>query len=186
MAVIHQVILRPSKSELLAEWLPGQTWWPNGIAEFSIEDSFRLDDPAGEVGVEALLLRSAAGESFHVPLTYRGAPCDGAGLVGTLEHPVLGHRWVYDAPTDPVYRAVVADTIRLAGHQANEELHQADGSVTEAELTAHAWGTGGADGLDEVCVIHRPAKPVREDDGAPALLATWANHPEPAVLVTLS
>jgi len=33
-----------------------------------------------------------------VPLTYRGAPLDGAedALVGTTEHGVLGRRWVYD------------------------------------------------------------------------------------------
>nr|WP_257910073.1 phosphotransferase [Janibacter limosus] len=42
---------------------------------------------------------------YRVPLTYRDAPLEGAeaALVGEMEHSVLGHRWVYDAPHDPVY-----------------------------------------------------------------------------------
>ena len=70
----------------------------------------RVDDPAGQVGVETILVVDEAGAApvvYQVPLTYRAAPLDGAqsALVGTMEHSVLGRRWVYDGPHDPVYAA---------------------------------------------------------------------------------
>lgn len=56
--------------------------------------SFRYDDPEGEVGIETLIVRVADGELLHVPVTYRGAPLEGAEpwLMGTMEHSVLGSR----------------------------------------------------------------------------------------------
>ena len=69
--------------------------------------AWRLDDPAGEVGVETLIVADESGPEpvvYQVPLTYRGEPLGSAdhALVGTMEHTALGHRWVYDAPHDPV------------------------------------------------------------------------------------
>lgn len=54
-----------------------------------------------------MVVTDAAGAepiSYLVPLTYRGAPLDGAenALVGTMEHGVLGRRWAYDGCHDPV------------------------------------------------------------------------------------
>jgi hypothetical protein len=40
--------------------------------------AYRFDDPAGEVGIETLLVRRGAGPVLQVPLTYRGAPLAGA------------------------------------------------------------------------------------------------------------
>lgn len=42
--------------------------------------------------------------TYLAPLTYRGAPLDGAdhALLGTAEHGVLGRRWIYDGCHDPV------------------------------------------------------------------------------------
>ena len=107
MALLHDATLVPSKRELLADWLPSQPW-ADGLPELRPFGGFRLDDPAGEVGIEGILLRSEDGTVVvHAPLTYRGAPLDGAEghLLGTMEHSVLGTRWVYDAPGDPVYVA---------------------------------------------------------------------------------
>ena len=42
--------------------------------------------------------------AYQVPMTYRAkalAGADGA-LIGTSEHGVLGHRWIYDGTRDPV------------------------------------------------------------------------------------
>jgi hypothetical protein len=54
---------------------------------------FRLDDPAGEVGLEFIFVTDDVdGETtYHVPLAYRGAPLPDAeeGLLGTSEHGAL-------------------------------------------------------------------------------------------------
>ncbi|MFE3882401.1 1,4-alpha-glucan branching protein [Streptomyces lydicus] len=109
MAVIHHTRLVPTKLELLASWLPSRPWYDDGAGgpELANAGGFRLDDPQGEVGIEFIVVTDASGPlpaAYLVPLTYRGAPLDGAGhaLVGTMEHGVLGSRWVYDGCHDPV------------------------------------------------------------------------------------
>jgi len=75
MAVVHRTTLSPSKLELLSAWLPAQEWFRSGdTLDLVRAGGFRLDDPAGEVGME----------------------------FGTTEHGVLGRRWVYDGARDPV------------------------------------------------------------------------------------
>ncbi len=98
MAMLHQATLTPTKAELIAAWLPGQPWFAGDAGAVRLVGAYRFDDPAGEVGIESHLVE-VGGRTFHVPLTYRGAPLDGAEafLVGTMEHSVLGRRWVYDA-----------------------------------------------------------------------------------------
>lgn len=109
MAIIHRTTLTPTKLELLTAWLPGRPWYRDGAGEprLARAGGFRLDDPAGEVGVEFMVATDTAGPGpvhYLVPLTYRGAPLDGAehALIGTTEHGVLGTRWVYDGCHDPV------------------------------------------------------------------------------------
>jgi Maltokinase N-terminal cap domain len=89
---------------LLSAWLPGRLWF-TGRAEVQPPGAYRFDDPAGEVGIEAILLQAADGSVLHAPLTYRRAPLDGAQdyLIGTTEHSVLGRRWVYDGCGDPIW-----------------------------------------------------------------------------------
>ncbi len=79
--------------------------------------TWRLDDPAGEVGVETLVVADESGDEtvvYQVPLTYRGEPLASAdhALVGTTEHSVLGRRWVYDAPHDPVYATQLLELVQ--------------------------------------------------------------------------
>ncbi|MCO5973394.1 maltokinase N-terminal cap-like domain-containing protein [Actinoallomurus soli] len=109
MAVIHHTTLRPTKLELLASWLPSRPWYLGGTDEPDLAKAggFRLDDPQGAVGIEFMVVTDASGArptTYLVPLTYRGAPLDGAehALVGTMEHGVLGRRWAYDGCHDPV------------------------------------------------------------------------------------
>ncbi|MEU5608159.1 1,4-alpha-glucan branching protein [Streptomyces sparsogenes] len=109
MAIIHRTTLKPTKLELLTSWLPSRPWYGGGAGEPRLAKAggFRLDDPQGAVGIEFMVVTDAAGAepvSYLVPLTYRGAPLDGAehALVGTMEHGVLGRRWAYDGCHDPV------------------------------------------------------------------------------------
>jgi predicted trehalose synthase len=110
MAEIYDGSLTPTKLELLPEWMAQQRWYAAKGHQPRLRGlwSWRLDDPAGAVGVEILVVADDSGTRpvvYQVPLTYRDAPLDGAdhALVGTLEHSVLGRRWVYDAPHDPVF-----------------------------------------------------------------------------------
>ena len=131
MAEIHQATLTPSKLELLPEWMARQRWYAakGRVPRLRRLWSWRLDDPAGQVGIETLLVVDEAGPEpvvYQVPLTYRGAPLEGGeqALVGTAEHSVLGRRWVYDGPRDPVYAAQLLEltlgrTIPQAGSVSN-------------------------------------------------------------------
>jgi hypothetical protein len=109
MATIHNTVLVPSKLELLTDWLPSRPWYARagGPPRLSAAGGFRLDDPAGEVGIEFIVVVDHAGQdhagqdragqnragqdhvgvghdagepavTYHVPLTYRASPCPGA------------------------------------------------------------------------------------------------------------
>jgi hypothetical protein len=131
MATIHRTTLAPTKLELLAGWLPEQPWYRDTGAPpaLSRAGGFRLDDPAGDVGIEVLLVTDGAGgggTTYVVPLSYRGAPLVGAerALVGTSEHGVLGTRWIYDAAHDPV--AVTQLLSFLEGSADAQQQSQSD------------------------------------------------------------
>ena len=129
MALLHRAEVRPTKLELLTAWLPGRSWYQgDDAAELVRVAAYRFDDPAGAVGIETLLVGAGAGPVHQVPLTYRDAPLPAADawLIGTMEHSVLGTRWVYDACADPVYAAALADAV-LAGTGQAEEYFDIDG-----------------------------------------------------------
>jgi hypothetical protein len=140
VAILHRATLKPTKEELLAAWLPGRAW--AGAGEYTELGAYRLDDPAGDVGTETFFL--AAGDTvLHVPLTYRGAPLDGADeyLIGTMEHSVLGSRWVYDGCGDPVYASALA-TAMLTGATQVEAVVQDGKHLVPVPGTASARGSG--------------------------------------------
>lgn len=107
--------------------------------------TFRLDDPEGEVGIETLLVREGEGPVLQVPLTYRAAPLQGAeaALLGTMEHSVLGTRYVYDGVADPVYLAAVASAALTGGRQA-DEYFEVNGERVFRAPTAEVVGSGDA------------------------------------------
>ncbi|MFJ8954555.1 1,4-alpha-glucan branching protein [Streptomyces sp. NPDC102381] len=166
MSIIHRTTLKPTKLELLADWLPKQPWYRGaGTPELTKAGGFRLDDPAGEVGIEFMAATDASGPepvTYHVPMAYRGAPLEDApddALIGTTEHGVLGKRWVYDGAKDPL--AVRELTALLKG-----------------EVSAHAQSIDGA--LDPT--VH--AAHVTADDARPEIvriLEAGAKAPEDAV-----
>lgn len=95
--------------ELLARWLPSRPWYsgPGRAEDLRRVGGFRLDDPAGAVGIELLAVfdtGSAEPMTYFVPLGYREGELANAadGLLGTAEHGVLGTRWIYDGSRDPV------------------------------------------------------------------------------------
>ena len=59
MALLHEATISPRKDELIEPWLRTRSWW-DGVAERGPVASFRLDDPAGQVGMECFLFGSAA------------------------------------------------------------------------------------------------------------------------------
>lgn len=151
MAILYNVELSPGKIELVEEWLPKQPWAAvEPGTKLSRVSSFRLDDPAGEVGVEFHLVKVAdddgaaegAGTIYQVPVTYRGAPLAGAedDLITEMDHPVLGHRWVYDGAADPV---CVLETLRaiVTGGRSVDEFFQTDSGLEQNTDVAEAWGT---------------------------------------------
>jgi hypothetical protein len=182
MALLHQATLTPTKIELVRAWLPAQSWF-EGDPAVELVGAYRFDDPAGEVGVETLLVAAADGVVVQVPVTYRDAPLAGAEqhLIGTSLHSVLGDRWVYDGLGDPVYLAAVATAIGTGGRQA-DLLIEIDGEMVTREPTARVQGSGTGGGAVSVVRYPTPATPP-----APAsLTGTWAGQDEPVVLVTLA
>jgi hypothetical protein len=80
-------------------------------------------------------------------MTYRGAPLAGgeAFLMGTMDHSVLGQRWVYDACADPVYASELAVAVLGGGTQAEEFVEGDDGPVLRASSVT-VKGTGSPNG----------------------------------------
>ncbi|MPY59760.1 maltokinase N-terminal cap-like domain-containing protein [Streptomyces spongiae] len=159
MAIIHRTTLKPTKLELLTSWLPSRPWYGGaGEPEPARVGGFRLDDPEGEVGIEFMVVTDISGpEPAHylVPLTYRGAPLDGAdhALVGTMEHGVLGQRWAYDGCHDPVLLAQLWALIEgRAEAQAQSITDTPDREVTRSYagegLTAPDLATPATDDQD--------------------------------------
>jgi hypothetical protein len=167
MALLHQAELTPTKLELLAAWLPTRAWY-RGLAgvELLRVAGYRFDDPAGEVGVETILVQAGDGPLVQVPLTYRGAPLPDAEafLVGTTDHSVLGKRWVYDACGDPVYANVLTAVIRTGGGQA-EEFVDMTGELVPRKTPMVVAGSG-TDPTSPTVTI------VRVADGDPTLIVT--------------
>ncbi|MFD6312217.1 maltokinase N-terminal cap-like domain-containing protein [Streptomyces nigra] len=187
MAIIHRTTLTPTKLELLASWLPSRPWYAgSGAPRPEKAGGFRLDDPKGEVGIEFMVITevSAPGAAgYLVPMTYRGAPLDGAeqALIGTTEHGVLGRRWVYDGCQDPVLVAELLALIDGRVEAQEQSVSDAvDGDVTRsrtgaaltaeqsglplAEDSAHGTRIATADGP---LLLHRVLTPAPED--APVL-----------------
>jgi hypothetical protein len=148
VALIYQAELTPSKPDVLTDWIPRQSWFDgDGDARVQILGSFRFDDPAGEVGIESFLVRfGAGGPVLHVPLTYRAEPLELGDRhvepVTTMQHSVLGTRWVYDGARDPAYVAALATAVLTGGTEA--ELVLPDRTVLPSRGTVRGSGSQAA------------------------------------------
>ena len=137
MALLYRATLRPSKLELLASYL--------GTGDLSALGSYRFDDPTGEVGIETHLVKSGA-DVLHIPLTYRSEPLGGAEEwgIGTLDHSVLGKRWVYSGCADPAYATELIRAILTGGTQVEQYFEEGEERLYR-ESTATVLGSGAAD-----------------------------------------
>ncbi|TWE07928.1 1,4-alpha-glucan branching protein GlgB [Rudaeicoccus suwonensis] len=144
MAIIFQAELTPGKVDLLAGWIGNRRWYvgKGSAPQLRRLGSYRFDDPDGEVGIEVLVVADDSGTDpvvYQVPVTYRGEPLPDAlddALVGTMEHSVLGTRYVYDGCHDPVFVAALLRAMVTGARGAAMVVHAADGTATGVELPA--------------------------------------------------
>lgn len=185
MAILHgDADITPTKPELLATWLPTQPWFTGDASALQHVGSYRFDDPDGEVGMETHLVRAGDGPLFQVPWTYRGAPIDGADafLVGTMDHTLLGPRWVYHAIGDPVYQSVLATTILTGGSQAELVREFADGRTEIAEPAVRVKGSGTRTDVPPVDLDVVQVLDGTRPEGDEVLTGMWSGATEPVVL----
>lgn len=172
MAVVYNATLAPSKPEFLESWLDRQSW--GGSGEIEILGSYRFDDPEGRVGVESFLIRRAKAV-LHIPVTYRDAPLEAvaAELVDTVDHSVLGKRWIYDATTDPVGLACFTRALAGDQQQATMEIYENGeflGVREPAVRVRRDAGDPAAAGEPRVARVLD-----RSLDGAERLIASWTD-----------
>lgn len=140
MAEIHRTTMTPTKLELLSRWLPHQAWYIGGPwPRLATAGGFRLDDPAGRVGIECYFVADISDDVpvvYHVPTAYRGGPslAGEEALIGTSEHGVLGTRWIYDGAADPIVRSQIRALLR--GDVAPQ--HQKDSDSVDDTVTVAA------------------------------------------------
>ena len=122
--------LTPSLPELLTSWLPGQRWFPAKGRDVTLErvGGIRLEDPAGEVGMEVHLIAVLSGERrdvISVPVSYRAAaaPELEAALLGRAHHEQMGERWLYDATADPVFVTSWLELMRAQASSLDGHTH---------------------------------------------------------------
>jgi hypothetical protein len=205
MALFHRASIVPTKEQLIADWVPSQAWAPSPGTPITFVGAYRFDDPEASVGMETFIA-TAGDQLLHVPLTYRDAPLDGAddALITTMEHSVLGRRWVYDGLRDPQYVLMLA-AVTMTGQGEALGLAQHAGrwyiAPTNVRIQGGGWtlervpvdGFTTSDAADAVvtftndrfrlaCFRHPqvgPRPPI-------ALTATWTGRTEPVILAEVS
>jgi len=170
MAVIHHTTLKPTKLELLADWLPTRPWYRGGPGSPTLEKSggFRLDDPEGEVGIEFMVatdISTPEPVAYLVPLTYRGAPLEGAdhALVGTTEHGVLGKRWVYDGCHD---RVLITELLSLIEGRVRAMAQSISDTPDHEVVCSYTGAPPSPDSFDPEPVDDQGGTRVPTSDGA--------------------
>ncbi|MCL2482895.1 MAG: hypothetical protein FWF43_05690 [Propionibacteriaceae bacterium] len=159
-------VLRPTKLELMAAWMPRQPWCCSAVDDLELLGSYRLVDPDGEVGIEGMIVKGG-GVVYHVPLTYRSQELAGAEdwLLGTMDHSVLGQRWVYDGLGDPVCVLELTRVICEADRQSDTSVPQ--------HKPASAQGSGVPAGVhSEDLTVGVVRTPEQGDDAPTAVVGT--------------
>lgn len=182
MANVHPgATLVPHFRDFLPAWVARQPWYlGSGIPSLSPIGYFRLEDPAGEVGIETHLASDGA-VLYQIPLTYRGAPIrdetlDAAWpLIASAEHSVLGTRWIYDGVADPVW---VNGLLRLVQTNGVSDPSRKKG-VGPAEARGHLLTDEklSADTASiELRRVLTASQAVDESDAIGLVTGTWHPH----------
>lgn len=208
MALFHKATVSPTKAEMLATWVPAQAWCSadpaNPGAEATVIGAFRFDDPEGQVGIETFLV-GVNHVVFHVPITYRPEPLEGAeeALITEMHHTALGTRWVYDGVHDHCYLTMVA-AVAMTGqgealgmvqydgkwHVAPANVRIQGGGWTDERASVHGFEPVNADGdiatfaneRFDLAIYRRPSPAPRQPL---ALTATWDGQPEGSLLAAV-
>jgi hypothetical protein len=166
MAIIHKASVKPTKAELLERIC---------CEAVTVLGMYRFDDPDGEVGVEAFIVRSDGGTRQTV-LTYRGAPLEGAeeDLISTMEHSTLGRRWIYDGAGDPVAVSCFRRALEGEQEQAVEEVWDNGRHVGTREQTVRlSVIPGQPPSADAVPAIATDLEQPARHPLGPSLRAEW-------------
>jgi hypothetical protein len=209
MAIIHQATISPSKLEMLAEYVPTlESLAPHVSGNLSSVGSYRFDDPEGEVGIETHILTGSADVVLQMPLTYRSQPVESAEpwLLGTMEHSVLGTRWIYNGCGDPVYIGELVQTMATGGREVAAMVQTPDGPI-ERPATVNVCGSGTAGTAvplvadiaprtvgtethirlgDNVVMVRHVLGGVPQQEGSHALTGTWATSAGRVVLASMT
>ena len=204
MALFHRATITPTKEELIAGWAPTQPWGPPADVRLAVVGAYRFDDPDGRVGMETHLC-TAGGELFQVPLTYREEPLAGgeAALITTMNHSVLGERWVYDGLRDPLLVVMLAGVAMTGqGEALGMAVYEGRWYIAPSSVRLRGGGWGlervPVDGFEllsddrgasvlrndrfELTFFRRPAPGPQPAIG---LTATWTDLNQPVVLASV-
>lgn len=201
MAIFHRATITPTKAELIAEWVPTQSWGPPAELPLEVVGSYRFDDPDATVGMETHIVM-AGDILLQVPLTYRDEPLAGAdeALIVEMQHSVLGTRWVYDGLRDPRFVVMLA-AVAMTGQGealgmvvydgrwciAPSNVRIQGGGWTQERVPVDDFEVGHSDENSvvfrndrfELTVFRRPVLGPRPIIG---LTATWDGQPKLVVL----
>jgi 1,4-alpha-glucan branching enzyme len=137
--------LTPGFADFLPGWLASRRWYAGKGRTPVLRriGGLRMQDPAGEVGIEVHLLLDESGPAplvYQVPLTYRGEPVEAmhTALVATAEHSELGTRWIYDGCHDPAYVQALLDLVH------DSATVRSGGAEGTSEATGHPVGQDAA------------------------------------------
>ncbi len=166
MALVHPTAqISPTKLEIVRDWLAQTSWFDGDPAAVDGHRRFtyRFDDPAGEVGVESVLV-NAGDEVFQLPLTYRGEPLEDGELLTTMEHSALGPRWIYFGLSDPVLVTAFVTAITTSGSSVGLTFEH-EGRTQSTETRVRARGTGSDEAPGDLSV-----EAVRKGNGSTAVV----------------
>jgi hypothetical protein len=171
--------LTPSFRDFLPIWIARQPWYRgSGVPQTRPIGFYRLEDPAGAVGLETHLLTDGSAV-YQIPMSYRGAPLrklaggdqgdPAAALIAEAEHSELGTRWIYDAVRDPVWAAAATALAEAEGSAST----RSDGAIGPADIRGlryPAWPGTGVIELNRVLI----AGPAPEGPGVVgAIMGSW-------------
>jgi Maltokinase N-terminal cap domain len=143
--------LTPSFRDFLPAWIARQPWYSGaGVPATRPVGFYRLEDPAGSVGLETHLLTDGSAV-YQIPMSYRGAPLrelagdsradPATALITEAEHSELGTRWIYDAVRDPVWVAAITGLVEGEGRAATRS-NDAVGPTAVRGVRCRPWPAG--------------------------------------------